>query len=349
MDRFIGVDAHLQSCFFSVMSATGKVIQETPVETSGEMLTAFVKGIAGRKHLCMEEGQCSEWLCELFEPLVAELVVIQPGKHSGSKDDASDARRAANCLRTGDLQRMVYKTDRFTTLRAAVRADVKLTRDIVRVKNRLKTLFNSRGISGSGDALYKPDERGVWLSQLPAPHRTHAELLAAELDAIAPVGQQARRWLLEEAARTPLVKLIATAPGLGMLRASQVVATVITPHRFRTKRQFWSYCGLGVTTRVSAQYVKDRTGKLVKTKVPLTRGLNRNRNGLLKGVFKGAAQAVVARQHDSHPLKQHHLRLLENGTRPNLAQLTLARRIAAAVLAMWKTKEAYDPEKHQRT
>jgi hypothetical protein len=31
---------------------------------------------------------------------------------------------------------------------------------------------------------------------------------------------------------------------------------------------------------------------------------------------------------------------------PALARLTLARRIAAAVLAMWKTQEDYDPTKH---
>ncbi len=26
----------------------------------------------------------------------------------------------------------------------------------------------------------------------------------------------------------------------------------MTPHRFRTKRQFWSYCGLGIVTRSSS-------------------------------------------------------------------------------------------------
>jgi len=30
---------------------------------------------------------------------------------------------------------------------------------------------------------------------------------------------------------------------------------------------------------------------------------------------------------------------------PNLAKLTVARNVAAIVLAMWKTEEAYDPER----
>ena len=36
---------------------------------------------------------------------------------------------------------------------------------------------------------------------------------------------------------------------------------------------------------------------------------------------------------------------MENGTKPNLAEFTIARRIAAIVLAMWKNQEVYRPEK----
>jgi hypothetical protein len=40
-------------------------------------------------------------------------------------------------------------------------------------------------------------------------------------------------------------------------------------------------------------------------------------------------------------------RLLTQGTKPNLAKLTLARKIAATVLSMWKHQDAYDPERHR--
>ncbi|MGZ6157780.1 MAG: hypothetical protein ACXWNA_15905 [Gemmatimonadaceae bacterium] len=64
----------------------------------------------------------------------------------------------------------------------------------------------------------------------------------------------------------------------------------------------------------------------------------------MKEVFKGAAH-LVATQMTDHPLHQDYQRLIDGGMRPNLAQLTIARRLAAAVLAMWK--EAYDPERHR--
>ena len=49
----------------------------------------------------------------------------------------------------------------------------------------------------------------------------------------------------------------------------------------------------------------------------------------------------------SHSLRDDYQRLLESGLKPNLAMVTIARGLAAAVLAMWKTEEAYDPEKHK--
>jgi hypothetical protein len=42
-------------------------------------------------------------------------------------------------------------------------------------------------------------------------------------------------------------------------------------------------------------------------------------------------------------LYQHYLRLTAAGTKPNLAKLTVARRVAAIVLRMWKDEKEYDP------
>ena len=62
-------------------------------------------------------------------------------------------------------------------------------------------------------------------------------------------------------------------------------------------------------------------------------------------MFKGAATTVVS-QLPNTPLHKDYQRLLAAGTKPNLAKLTLARKIAAAALAMWKHKEVYEPAKY---
>jgi transposase len=119
---------------------------------------------------------------------------------------------------------------------------------------------------------------------------------------------------------------------------------VVTPHRFQSKRAFWSYCGLGIVMRSSSDWVRTRTGQWVKADVQQTRRLNRNFNRTLKRVFKGAATTVIGRGEDE-PLYRHYLRLLEGGTKPNLAKLTIARQIASIVLAVWRNEEAYDAKR----
>jgi transposase len=121
------------------------------------------------------------------------------------------------------------------------------------------------------------------------------------------------------------------------------VAVAANPNRFRTGRQFWSYCGLGIVTRSSSDWTQDRNGRWVRAEVTKTRGLTRRRQPLLKAIFKGAATTVLAQT--DHPLYADYQRRLQAGIKPNLAKLTLARQIAATVLAMWKRQEVYDPKR----
>jgi transposase len=150
-------------------------------------------------------------------------------------------------------------------------------------------VFRGRGIAGLDRTIYGVEGRKLVIGKLPASRRALAELLYAELDQLAECHERAEKWLLAEATRNPAVRRLETVPGLGWIRAAQVVTVVVTPHRFRTKRQFWSYCGLSIVTRSSADWTPDRrAGWRRRTDVQL-RGLNRNRNSILKCVFKGAA------------------------------------------------------------
>lgn len=348
MDRYIGLDAHIASCTFAVMTKTGKRVLEQHVETHGKSLQQFIKGIAGSKHLILEEGELSEWIYEMLRPLVSEFVIIQPIKASKPKSDLIDAWNMANMLRKGDVEKPVFKAPGvYSALRQAVRAHSIAVQDLVRTKNKVKAFFRGRGIQASGKRIYCQKERYDYLEKLPIHHRRCAELFYELLDGQTQIVEKAEKWLVQEAKRLPVVKILETAPGIGTIRAAQIVATVISPHRFRTKRQLWSYSGLAIVTTASSERIWDEKKGWIRKKVPLSRGLNRNRNAMLKNVFKGAATTVVTRMPDQ-PLHQAYQRIIKNGTRPNLAKLTIARRIAAIVLTMFKNQESYDPEKQRR-
>ncbi len=262
------------------------------------------------------------------------------------KSDAIDAHGLAEKLRTGTLGRPVYKdAKRFTALREDARAYAMVTRDVARVKSRIKAFYRSRGTPCAGDAAYQPAERAKRAQALPPATRRAVELLGRELDALLVLKAEAERAMLRESHRHRIAPILETAPGLGPVRVGLLLPIVITPWRFRTKRQFWAYCGFGIVTRSSADWIRV-DGRWVKARMIQTRGLNFNHNHTLKAIFKGAATTVIAHS-GPNPLREGYDRMLANGTKPNLAKLTVARQIAAIVLAMWKTEAKYDPGRIQ--
>ena len=116
-----------------------------------------------------------------------------------------------------------------------------------------------------------------------------------------------------------------------------LIGRVQTPHRFRTKRQFWTYCGLALETRDSGEY-RVVNGQVERKRKPvLIRGLNWNHNHELKNLFKAAATTASVRE---GVFREFYLGLLAKGMRPEMARLTLARKIAAIALKIWKKGES---------
>ena|SRR5215471_625408 len=115
--------------------------------------------------------------------------------------------------------------------------------------------------------------------------------------------------------------------------------------RFRTKRQLWAYSGFAVQTHDSGEYRSVR-GKLQRNRERMTvRGLNDNHNRDLKNLFKSAA--ISASTHPG-PLRDFYVARVEKGMRPTMARLTLARKMAAISLAVWKKGVEFDPQQLQR-
>jgi hypothetical protein len=94
--------------------------------------------------------------------------------------------------------------------------------------------------------------------------------------------------------------------------------------------------------RMSGEYSL-REGKLERCKrMPAIRGLNQNHSHDLKNVFKSAATQA---SHSSGVLGDFYKQLLDKGVKPTMARLTLARKIAAIVLKIWKKGGHFDPER----
>ena len=350
MARYIGLDAHSASCTIAVVGLNGKRLGCHVVETNAKVLVELIKTIPKPRYLCFEEGTHSAWLYEILSRDVDQTVVTAIRQSRCPKDDKRDAFDLADKLRTNSIETRVYKeVGPYGRQRELARVYAVQVRDSVRVQNRLKALYRSRAIKTRGDRIYDPEQRKEWIGKLPANSQPVAEILVQQYDAMEKLRADAEKQMLAESGKQPITKKLITVPGLGKIRVAQLVPIIISPHRFRTKRQLWKYVGLGIVMRSSSDWVQGKDSSWTKDKVQQTRGLNRDHNATLKGIFKGAATTVIQRADPDCPLYQHYTSMLQNKTAPNLARLTIARQIAAITLALWKKEESYSAAKVKKT
>jgi hypothetical protein len=155
MEKYIGLDVHATSCTAAVINAQGKRLGSQVIETNGASLIEWIKAQTGALHVCIEEGTQSGWLVEILSPRVERIVVTHVSESRGQKSDERDAFVLAERLRTGALETTVYKqVGAFATLRQLVRAHAMIVQDTVRVQNRIKALFRSRGVRVAGKSIY---------------------------------------------------------------------------------------------------------------------------------------------------------------------------------------------------
>ena len=343
---YVGFDVHQKTAVAAVLDANGKQTMNAVIETKVDSLTAFLKGLGGNIELTFEEGTQANWLYEILTPLVKKLIVCDPRRNKligdGNKNDYIDAQKLAFLLRAGSITPTYHGDNSKNHLKEIVRCYDCLVQDVTRVKNRIKAVFRGRGIGCTGEKVYKQEKREGFLTLITQEGlRFRAEKLFEEMDSLEKMRVETHRKMVQESKKHQDYKRLLQIPMLGPIRVSQLLAVAVTPHRFRTKRQFWSYCGLAVITRSSSdfQFVGE---KLKRTKkAPLTRGLNPVHNRHLKQVFKSAAFDASFRE----PFKPFYERDVNNGTKPELARLNLARKIAAITLRIWKNGENFDESK----
>ena len=277
---------------------------------------------------------------------VAEVIVCDPRRNKllgeGSKTDKVDALKLAQLLRAGLLRSVYHGHQATRRLKELVRGYETLTADTLRTILRIKAMYRGRGIRTPGHGVYRPYGREHWLGQLTeSGARQRTGRLYEELDHLRKLRKEAKLAMLTESHKHRAVGLLGTIPQLGPIRCALIVATLDTPHRFRTKRQLWNYSGLAVVTHMSSEY-EVVANRVVRRRKPIaTRGLNRNGNRRLKDVFIGAATGGML----TEPWKSYLKRFEENGVRKEMARLTLARKIAAIALKMWKQGDVFDPKK----
>ena len=255
--KHLGFDVHQATTVISVREDSGRVLARSVVPTEAAPLLDYIRGMRGTIHVAFEEGTQAQWLYDLLAPEVERVIVCnrRGEAHHGHKADQADADELSDLLRCDRLRPVYHGSPDRRTLVELARTYENLVEDGTRVMSRLKALFRARGIPTPGQQLYQPARRPEWLDQLREPGgRFRAETLFTQLRTLQELRPKVKRAMVAEARRDPSWPVLRSIPFLGPVRVAQLLATVKTPWRFRTKRQLWAYAGLAVVTHTTAQY-----------------------------------------------------------------------------------------------
>ncbi|NOT79065.1 MAG: transposase [Bacteriovoracaceae bacterium] len=260
MKYFIGLDAHSSTSTFAVLNEIGECVLRKTVDTSEKNLWHVLESINGERILTLEESTISQWLYLILREKVDRLLVCNPtfvARKPGGKTDFRDAIHLANELRCGHLREVFHDDSHWAQLRTSVSGYLDIVQEIVRFKNRLKSVFRANGLKTDENNFYKNKERCSEFKNDSA--RFVSENLFHQIEFLENEKIKYLDWFKNNQKKYRPIRNLMTIPGISIVRSNIITAIVCQPERFKNKHQFWGYCML-------VRHIQESGGKIYGNK-----------------------------------------------------------------------------------
>jgi transposase len=326
---FVGLDLGSNHCYQTVINADGKFVSERSIPTSEFHLRSAFATLGKQAFVHFEASELAPWVYSIISPLVAQVVVSHPrsmawiGKDS-LKDDAIDARKLADLLRLNQTHPVYYENlESRRHFKHLVTHYEQLAHDQARLKAKIKARLRTLGIIRQDSHLFAKSGQIQLLDSIKQPAlKIMMTQSFAVLNQMLETQGAARVSMIEFSRQFAEVRLLQTAPGVGIITACKFVGYLQTPKRFSNKRQLWRYCRLGITRRES-------NGK--RLSYPR---LDRSGVGSLKDVSRKVFEAALRTKKDNLFKRFYEQSLTETKNKVH-ARLSTQRKILATLRAMW--------------
>jgi transposase len=329
----IGLDLHKRESQLCILGEDGTVV-ERRIVTSRERFTA-VLGNRASARIILEASTESEWVAQHLERLGHDVIVADPNyapmyatRVRRVKTDKRDARALAEALRLG-----AYRTaHRVSAERRHIRAELAVRETLVRTRTRYislaKALVRRDGLRVAGSEAEKVAMRIAELDL--------SDTLASEpmplFQVLAPINEQiasADKRIATLSKSDPEVAFLTTAPTIGPVTASAVVATVDDISRFKSAHQFEAFLGLVPGEPSSGE--KRRVGKITKAG-----------NARVRYLMVEAAWRIMRSKNEETAALREWALLIAARRGKRIAVVALARRLAGILYAMWRDNSPYE-------
>jgi len=289
-DVYVGIDVHLKRWVVTIRFMNMEMKSFSMNPKPQELIDHLARNYAGANcHVVYEAGFCGFWIRDVFDAAGIDCILVHAAdvptthKQKVTKKDKVDSRKLAKGLEIGTLKAIHIPTKFERKLRSLSRLRDSCTRDLTRVKNRIKSHLYFYGVD-----LSEISENKHWSAPF-----------IADLEELTKIGDPAAlclrhlltklknerltllaivrdlRKLFREHRKDDLRSLL-SVPGVGFITASTFLAEIGDASRFATEDEFTSYIGLVPST--------NNTGETQKTG-----GLTPRKNSLLKHLIIEAA------------------------------------------------------------
>ena len=272
---YVGWDLHRDYSQVAAVDGRGRLRRQVRISNELEGLLEFVKSLPAPVRVVVEATRNWEWLYELLEPVVEEVVLSHPKKAKAIasariKTDKLDAQTLAHLLRT-DLLPTCYLPPRETRLlRELLRYRASLLRVGTRIKNQVHALLAKQGKrSPYADAFGKAGPRFLRSQPFPPVRRRAVDDYLELIDAIDAKLERVSAEIDARAQADPQALLLCTVPGIGHYTALLILAEIADISRFPTPKQLCSYAGLVPSLHASGG--RSQYGRITKEGSPWLR------------------------------------------------------------------------------
>jgi transposase len=329
---FVGLDLHKRYITACALSDDGTVVAECrQLATAIMSIREWIAALPAPVTVAMEATLYWEWLVAQLEGAgvaarVAHAFHVKLIWQTRSKTDPIDARKLAELLRVNLLPSIWVPDTQTRQRRQLLRGRAFLVRERTRLKNRIHGHLTAENLLVPKTDLYGVGGRAWLATALLSP------TLRAETDRLLRLHDQLSTEITELdadvkrlARRDPIVKQLATIPGVGAFSALFLLAEIGSLARFRTSHELAAYAGLVPSTRSSG-------GKTTHG------GLGQASNRWLKWIL---VEIVISLRATPGPVSAHYRHLLRAKGKPK-ATAAAARKLCCYIFWMLKKGWSYE-------
>ena len=327
--NFIGMDIHKQFTVAVAKDLDGNKLSEDKFENSKENFKVYLEKFPRETTKILMESTCVwEYIFELIEELGYSAKLSNPVKTKAIawariKTDSVDASTLADLLRANLVAESYIPPKHIRQLREITRERRTFVKQTTQLKNKIHAILIKRGIKLPYATLCKSALE--WLLdkvELEDVLRHYISLLEYHEQELGFIEDKIKNISYE----TKDAKLLMTIPGIGSIRAMEIVAEVGEIGRFESADKLCSYAGLVPSIKQSGNTL--RFGKLIKQS-----------SKILKSCLIEASWCAV-RTKEENPLKLFYKKLSKKKGKQKAICAT-ARKMCCVVHAMLRKQEEF--------